>query len=129
MPSDDYVSVGGGGALKLKGAKVHKKKKKKSTKPDLEKNLELGGGESSSSKAIAKRDDNANDDHEDNGDAPERYKTETERRYEEARKKKVRRSVTTVLPLHSLMLTTHSFFKSQSNLDHGRNSSRHTKNV
>lgn len=88
MPSDDYVSVGGGGALKLKGAKVNKKKKKKNTKPDLEKNLELGS-ESSSRKAITKRDGDENDDHEDNGDAPERYKTETERRYEEARKKKV----------------------------------------
>lgn len=101
MPSDDYVSVGGGGALKLKGAKVNKKKKKKSSKSDLEKNLGSGSSSSSSSKAITKKDDDANDDHEDNGDAPGRYKTETERRYEEARKKKVRKTVT-ALPSASL---------------------------
>ncbi|RSM15284.1 hypothetical protein CEP52_000857 [Fusarium oligoseptatum] len=42
MASDDYTAVGGGGALKLKGSKVHKKKKKRDKKTDLEKNLDTG---------------------------------------------------------------------------------------
>lgn len=84
--------------MKLKGAKVNKKKKKKSTKTDLEKNLDAGGSESSSSKTITRKDDDANESNKDNGDAPERYKTETERRHEEARRKKVGK----LPPLYSL---------------------------
>lgn len=64
MPSDDYAVVSGGGALKLKGAKIGKKKKKKSAKTDLEKNLATGD---ESSVALVKRDTLA-DGHDDNGD-------------------------------------------------------------
>ncbi|TQS32339.1 hypothetical protein Golomagni_07346 [Golovinomyces magnicellulatus] len=86
MPSDDYVAVGGGGALKLKGAKINKKKKKKSTKTDLEKNLADGG----SSKEVSKKDkdpQDEQDDHEDDGPAP--MKTESERRHDEIRRKRL----------------------------------------
>ncbi|KAG4259618.1 hypothetical protein FPRO06_06689 [Fusarium proliferatum] len=44
MGSDDYAAVGGGGALKLKGAKIHKKKKKRD-KTDLQKNLDTGNND------------------------------------------------------------------------------------
>lgn len=89
MGSDDYAAVGGRGALKIKGAKVHKKKKRDKT--DLEKNLETG---------VVKREDkkrNKKDEDEEQGlvaqgDTDERseaQKTESERRHEEIKKKRV----------------------------------------
>ncbi|KAK3196002.1 hypothetical protein K4F52_000870 [Lecanicillium sp. MT-2017a] len=93
MPSDDYKSFGGGGALKLKGAKVDKKKKKKAPKPDLEKNLSAGD-----EKAVSKRRGSDAEDDKKKNDKPasdnedERPvvpKTESERRYEETRKKRL----------------------------------------
>ncbi|KAI9898506.1 hypothetical protein N3K66_006866 [Trichothecium roseum] len=85
MPSDDYAAVGGGGALRLKGAKVSKKKKKdKKKKSDLEKNL-TGNDE---------RDKEDNDGSERKADDAEHVKveirkTESELRYEETRKKRL----------------------------------------
>ena len=95
MPSDEYKSFGGGGALKLKGAKVDKKKRKKKTsgKSDLERNLSTGD-----EKAVTKRRDDEQDDEpkdensgRDDNDAerPAPQKTESERRYEETRKRRV----------------------------------------
>lgn len=108
MPSDDYAPVGGG-ALRIKGAKVRKHKKKSSKKTDLEKNLSTGGGESSSSSSLSKfkeedgRSDDAKQEDKDKVDKEgqeeehepeqeqqtERRKTEAEKRFEEARRKKL----------------------------------------
>ncbi|KAB5563192.1 hypothetical protein GE09DRAFT_1111339 [Coniochaeta sp. 2T2.1] len=102
MPSDEYSSFGKG-ALKLKGAgggskvKRHKKKKDKGAPSDLEKNLSTGGGEAGEEKQIvAKRkrskspgaaaEEEAG--HE-SDEGPVRQKTEAERRFEEAKKRKL----------------------------------------
>lgn len=100
MPSGDYAAIGGG-ALKLKGAKVQKtKKKKRKDKSDLEKNL--SGGETSevvktnTETTPADAQDahpsqrNSNNDDDDDEEAPELRKTEAERRYEEVKRKRVR---------------------------------------
>lgn len=91
MPSDEYTSAGGG-ALRIKGAKVKKQKKKKA-KSDLEKNL--SAGEPSSSKDLedpqhvaAAAQAEAEKDEEDQGPSRSR-KTEAERRFEEVRRKKL----------------------------------------
>lgn len=108
MGSDDYKAIGGGGALKLKGAKISKKKKK-AAKLDLEKNLS-GGDESTA--LVKKNDEDApkekrdkqkssrDEDRrkEDEGereedDEPVVLKTDSERRYEEARKKRVSKEI------------------------------------
>ncbi|KAG6012063.1 hypothetical protein E4U43_007960 [Claviceps pusilla] len=100
MPSGDYAAIGGG-ALKLKGAKIQKtKKKKRKDKSDLEKNL--SGGEISdvvktkteTNPADAQdahpsqRNSNNDDDEE---EAPELRKTEAERRYEEVKRKRLQK--------------------------------------
>lgn len=88
MPGDEYASVGGGGALKLKGAKVGKKKKRKD-KSDLEKNLATGEI-AKVDRAESKQEDDpeaSRADEEDN--VPESKKTESELRYEEFKKKRV----------------------------------------
>ncbi|KAG9250931.1 uncharacterized protein F5Z01DRAFT_677427 [Emericellopsis atlantica] len=91
MPADDYVPVGGG-ALKLKGAKVEKKKKKKSKKPDLEKNL-TAPSEESDAKSIARQDQSptAEDDRttKEEDSTPESRKTAAELRYEEFKRKRL----------------------------------------
>ncbi|KAH6987727.1 hypothetical protein BKA56DRAFT_577552 [Ilyonectria sp. MPI-CAGE-AT-0026] len=85
MASDEYSVVGGGGALKLKGAKVHKKKKKRD-KSDLEKNM----GKEVVTKGNA-AEDNAKDkaDEEDEDDRPVVQKTESEKRHEEIKRKRL----------------------------------------
>ncbi|KAJ4389174.1 hypothetical protein N0V93_006637 [Gnomoniopsis smithogilvyi] len=84
MPSDDYASASTGGALRIKGAKVKKNKKKKSGRSDLEKNLSTGEASSSKKSEQAAGDESIEE------EAPsERRKTEAERRFEEARKKKL----------------------------------------
>lgn len=102
MPTDEYSSYGGG-ALKLKGGggKVKKHKKKKDKASDLEKALSTGEPSSqAASKAkdeqLAKRTSSGSpaggDEHHsgDQGDRPVvRQKTEAERRFEEAKRKKV----------------------------------------
>ena len=100
MPSDEYASVGGGGALRLKGGKVKKHKKKKDKGSDLEKNLSTG--ESSKEIELKKpRAEEVEDDdearvksgeeaEEQEDDTSKNRKTEAERRFEEARRKKVR---------------------------------------
>lgn len=91
MPSDEYASVGGG--LRIKGAKVKKNKKKKD-RSDLEKNLSTG----ESSKDVAVKKQTSEDDapaekeepvEEVEEEVPRSRKTEAERQFEEARKKKV----------------------------------------
>lgn len=102
MPSDDYKSAGGGGALKLKGAgakvKKHKKKKDKAEGggSDLEKALSTGGAGASSSSKTSSKDkrreegsEEAGDDGSGSAQRPVAFKTEAERRFEEARRKKV----------------------------------------
>ncbi|KAH7152158.1 hypothetical protein B0J13DRAFT_673226 [Dactylonectria estremocensis] len=86
MASDEYSVVGGGGALKLKGAKVHKKKKKRD-KSDLEKNL---------GKEVAKKGSPADEtkadgkvDEEDEDDRPAVQKTDSEKRHEEIKRKRL----------------------------------------
>ncbi|KAF7545664.1 hypothetical protein G7046_g9511 [Stylonectria norvegica] len=97
MASDEYSTAGGGGgALKLKGAKVHKKKKKRD-KTDLEKNLATG-----TTKAVVKKGNapeeneekstanNENDNGIDSGDdAPTMQKTEAEKRHAEIKRKRL----------------------------------------
>lgn len=91
-PGDEYTA-GGGGKLKLKGSKVSdgrvekKKKKSKRSKSDKE-------GEDGSAPPEARHpgEDGRSEDHHistDNGGATV-GKTEAERKYEEARKKRVR---------------------------------------
>lgn len=108
MASGEY-STYGGGALRLKGTKVKKhNKKKKDKESGLEKALSTG---ESSSRPDDDRLEEARQDKEDGdgketrsrgrsyggeksegegGDAPVTYKTESERRFAEARRKKVR---------------------------------------
>lgn len=100
MPSDEYASVGGG-ALRIKGAKVSKKHKKKKNKTDLEKNLSTGEPSSSSTKNRETDDPNEvrlqeheqghkNDSEDDRDQGPSKSrKTEAERRFEEVRRKKL----------------------------------------
>ena len=98
MPSDEYTIVGGG-ALRLKGAKVDKKKKtkKKKGKSDLEKNLSTG----EETAVIKKEDSPATEEDKASGRGDvanlgeeeleeEVRKTEAELRYEEYKKKRVR---------------------------------------
>lgn len=95
MPSDEYASAGGG-ALRIKGAKVKKHKKKK-VKSDLEKNLATG--EASSSKDAEAQGEQEGEQQsegekkkqeENQDEAPPRsHKTEAERRFEEVRRKKL----------------------------------------
>lgn len=87
MPSDDYAVIGGGGALKLKGAKVSKKKKKRD-KTDLEKNVTGDGAIVKKTKSPDAEDSKRDEDQEEEPLAPA-IKTESERRYEEVRKKRV----------------------------------------
>ncbi|KAH9883390.1 hypothetical protein F4778DRAFT_788645 [Xylariomycetidae sp. FL2044] len=107
MPSDDYSSYSGGGALKLKGAKVQKARKKKKDKKtsipaEFEPSLSVAARDdhrSSSTKEPEKTRSSrkANDvdkygrpeDEEDEGEAVDEYKTEAERRHEEATRKKM----------------------------------------
>jgi len=101
MPLDDYAVVGGGGALRLKGAKVTKpKKKKKKDKADLEKALSEAGGESlalvkkdSGDEVIEKKSKKSrkekNDEEDDEEAVPVARKTEAQRKLDEVRRKRV----------------------------------------
>lgn len=93
MPADDYVSAAGAGALKLKGGKIQKNKKKKKTKaPTLERSLTPGDSSTSTSKPKDVEDPGQRDskDADDGGEGEVvEQKTEAERRYEEANRKKV----------------------------------------
>ncbi|KAF5267396.1 hypothetical protein FOXYS1_1734 [Fusarium oxysporum] len=71
MGSDDYAAVGGGGALKLKGAKIHKKKKKRD-KTDLEKNLDTGNKDEEKRRKKDREEQEPHD--EDDEDKPELLK-------------------------------------------------------
>ncbi|RYP32177.1 hypothetical protein DL767_005333 [Monosporascus sp. MG133] len=105
MGADDYA-VAGGGALKLKGAKVQKSKKKKKDKSsnNLERSLSVIEGDddpkatsSSSSKEAEKKEKKKRLDDSDGGaedpEKPDRdtveYKTEAERRHEEIQRRKL----------------------------------------
>lgn len=86
MPSDEYKSAGGG-ALRIKGAKVKKNKSKKKEKSDLEKNITKR-----ESSKDPKAEDKPEEVMENEGEAAEPFKghkTEAEQRFEEARKKKL----------------------------------------
>ncbi|KAG5978148.1 hypothetical protein E4U55_006342 [Claviceps digitariae] len=87
MPSGDYTTIGGG-ALKLKGAKIQKKKKKRKDKNDLEKNLSSGD---TNDIIKTKSNDNAHDNAHDEEDVPDVRKTESERRYEEVKRKRLQK--------------------------------------
>ncbi|EEU44789.1 uncharacterized protein NECHADRAFT_84893 [Fusarium vanettenii 77-13-4] len=86
MASDDYTAVGGGGALKLKGSKVHKKKKKRDKKTDLEKNLDAGKREGPDPDKKKEVDDEPRDEED---DRPAVQKTEAEKRHDEIKKKRL----------------------------------------
>ncbi|KAH7249978.1 uncharacterized protein BKA55DRAFT_568484 [Fusarium redolens] len=88
MGSDDYAAVGGGGALKLKGAKIHKKKKKRD-KTDLEKNLDTGNKDDEKRKKRRKDEEEQDPHDEDDEDKPEVQKTEAQKRHEEIKKKRL----------------------------------------
>ncbi|KAI8622865.1 hypothetical protein F5Y19DRAFT_482332 [Xylariaceae sp. FL1651] len=93
MPADDYISAAGSGALKLKGAKVQKAKKKskirdKDKPAKVERSLPTNVGTRSAPRGDSKEgDEAAKSDHDDEVE----YKTEAERRHEEATKKKMQR--------------------------------------
>uniref|UniRef100_A0A0D2XV31 Protein FAM32A n=2 Tax=Fusarium oxysporum TaxID=5507 RepID=A0A0D2XV31_FUSOF len=86
MGSNDYAAVGGGGALKLKGAKIHKKKKKRD-KTDLEKNLDTGNKDEEKRRKKDREEQEPHD--EDDEDKPEVQKTEAQKRHEEIKKKRL----------------------------------------
>lgn len=91
MPSDDYAPIGGGGALKLKGAKVDKKKKKKKTKTDLVKNI--SAPESNDEGAAAVKTTSQSPEPVAEGEDKEEFvpqKTEAEKRHDEVKRKRVR---------------------------------------
>jgi protein FAM32A len=100
MPGDEYASVGGGGALKLKGAKVGKKKKRKD-KSDLEKNLATGEI-TKVDRAQSKQEDDPEASRAEEDEVSEPKKTESELRYEEFKKKRVSCYYLTTRPLYSL---------------------------
>lgn len=85
MPSDEYKSAGGG-ALRIKGAKVKKHKKKKD-KSALEKNL-----------AEPKKEEPQEKDEDEEAEPSTSRKTEAERRFEEARKKRLLEKAETSRP-------------------------------
>ena len=97
MPLDDYASAGGG-ALRIKGAKVTKKKKKKD-KGNLQKALSGGDGslvkadqedEGPEKKRKSKQGEGkAEEEEEEESDRPVVKKTEAERRLEELKRKRV----------------------------------------
>lgn len=93
MPTDEYASVAGGGALKLKGGKVQKnkkdkKKKKKSKELTIERSLSTEDNTAIKEVEQTQRDDSKNKtDHSVEGLVE--HKTEAERRHEEANRKKV----------------------------------------
>ncbi|KAI9149368.1 hypothetical protein HJFPF1_11420 [Paramyrothecium foliicola] len=97
MPADEYSSVGGGGALKLKGAKVTKKKKKSKAKADLEKNLAAAedalikrkGSPSRDRPDAADEDDPAKDGEE---DRPTEL-TEAQKHFEEVKRQRLLKMV------------------------------------
>ncbi|ATY62076.1 hypothetical protein A9K55_007315 [Cordyceps militaris] len=94
MASDDYVlSRGGGGALKLKGGKIDKKKKKQKrarSKTDLEKNLSAGDAAPQKELIKGRRDGSEDaDGRSEEEDATPAQKTESERQHEEAKKKRL----------------------------------------
>lgn len=93
MAGDEYASVSGG-ALRLKGSRVtkHKKKKRKDATNELEKaasnNDQSDEPLKSSKKKRAKDDDDEREASDDN--APHMsHKTEAQKRFEEAKKKKL----------------------------------------
>ncbi|KAF6808901.1 hypothetical protein CSOJ01_07263 [Colletotrichum sojae] len=101
MPLDEYASVGGG--LKLKGAKIGKKKKRKD-KSDLEKNLDDGSGagtvarrpedpaeeDKKRKKKSRSEEPTADEDADKEDDAgPVVHKTEAERRHEERKRRRL----------------------------------------
>jgi protein FAM32A len=110
MPGDEYAAVGGGGALKLKGAKVTKKKKKSAkAKADLERAAEGAlvkredsprGGDDDDDDRQEKRikktskgkrregDEVKGEDNDEEGREPTQQ-TESERQFEETRRKRV----------------------------------------
>ncbi|KAK6078339.1 hypothetical protein SCUP234_12726 [Seiridium cupressi] len=100
MPSDDYTSFKGAGALKLKGGKVSKPKKKKKDKErssDLERALSTGDApsgnelEKPTSKKPTKDDDGRPEGEPvEEEDEPIEYKTEAQKRHEEYKRKKER---------------------------------------
>lgn len=91
MPSEEYKSAGGG-ALRIKGAKVKKHKKKKD-KTALEKSLAEPKKEESEDKEEAREVEEAE------GDEPPRsHKTDAERRFEEARRKRLLEKAETSRP-------------------------------
>ncbi|KAI1414214.1 DUF1754-domain-containing protein [Hypoxylon sp. FL1857] len=86
MPADEYAPVAGGGALKLKGGKVQKTKKKKKSKPaNLERALSIEDDSSTREVAKSRQDDGKDENNEDTVE----HKTEAERRHEEANRKKM----------------------------------------
>lgn len=88
MPSDEYKSAGGG-ALRIKGAKVKKNKtKKKEKKSDLEKNL-VTRESSKDPKTEDEQPEEKVEDAEEDAGPSKAHKTEAEMRFEEARKKKL----------------------------------------
>jgi protein FAM32A len=132
MPSDEYSSFGKG-ALKLKGGggKVKKQKKKKDKGSDLEKALSTreASGEPRDSdageKQLEKRTRSRSPVEADGDDeqGPARQKTEAERRFEEAKKKKVSGTCIFALSRSWLRLLTYisSSWRCQSQLPAGRN--------
>jgi protein FAM32A len=92
-PADDY-STGGGGKLKLKGSKVADGRVKKKKKDSKKKKEELEGkdvvGNDSDNGPIERREDekSKSPDHE-KDEREGGPKTETERKYEEVRRKRV----------------------------------------
>ena len=118
MASDEYSVVSGGGALKLKGAKVQKKKKKKD-KSSLEKVIATG------EKGVVKKsnlpaEEGKADDKDSDDERPAVQKTESERRHEETKRKRV--SPPSQYPALTSSLHLPSSCKWPNHRDRGQNS-------
>lgn len=92
MPSEEYKSAGGG-ALRIKGAKVKKHKKKKD-KTALEKNL----AEPKKEESHEKEEKEEKEEEEEEEEPSRSHKTEAERRFEEARRKRLLEKAETSRP-------------------------------
>lgn len=130
MGSDDYAAIGGGGALKLKGAKVHKKKKKRD-KTDLEKNLDISNTDEEKRKRKKKKDKEVDDDEpraEDEGEEkPEVQKTEAQKRHEEIKKKRVSALRPRSFTQHRANMLRSSSYSLPNLQAHDQNYSKHTR--
>lgn len=106
-PGDEYSAVGGGGKLKLKGVKDGRVEKKKKKKKEKEGEVAAQAEREASAGAAAAHDHELREEEDEAGYRPV-GKTEAERKYEEARRKRVCYYSFLFLPTPPLLLLAFS---------------------